>query len=152
MQTGKPIIVHMPIDSVESLEEAKLPPGAARAIVRVIANHVTEAVSHLATKDDLRLNTAALQHEMSKLATSDELTAGLEDAKRYTLLLIQATRGEIRQIREEMATKGDLQRLATATKRDLQRLEMATNRALQQVQRTLSKQIATLRAPERKKL
>jgi hypothetical protein len=43
----------MPIDSVESLEEAELPPGAARAIVRVITNHVDTAVSGLATKDDL---------------------------------------------------------------------------------------------------
>ena len=43
----------MPIDSVESLEEAELPPGAARAIVRVITNHIDTAVSGLATKDDL---------------------------------------------------------------------------------------------------
>jgi hypothetical protein len=127
----------------------------------------------LATKDDLRLTTDALQHEMKGLATRDDLNAGLEDAKQYTLLLIQATRGELRQIREEMATKTDLQRLEMATKtdlqrlematradiqrlematkRDLQRLEIATKRDLQQLQRTLSKQIATLRAPGRKK-
>jgi hypothetical protein len=133
-----------------------------------------DEAAKLATKDDLRLTTDALQHEMAKLATRDELNVGLEDAKRYTLLLIQATRGEIRQIREEMATKGDLQRLEMATKGDFQRLEMATKRDfqrlematkgelqrlekatkrdLQQLQRTLSKQIATLRAPGRKKL
>ena len=46
----------------------------------------------LAIKDDLRLTTDALHHQMAKLATRDELNAGLEDAKRYTLLLIQATR------------------------------------------------------------
>jgi hypothetical protein len=99
-----------------------------------------DEVAKLATRDDLRLTTDALQLEMAKLATTDDLNVGLEDTKRYTLLLIQATRGEIRQIREEMATKGDLQRLEMATKRDLQ-----------QLQRTLSKQIATLRAPGRKK-
>jgi len=69
MQTGKPIIVHMPIDSVESLEEAKLPPGAARAIVRVIANHVTEAVSHLATKDDLEEFKVAMKREADEFRT-----------------------------------------------------------------------------------
>jgi len=69
MQTGKPIIVHMPIDSVETLEEAKLPPGAARAIVRVIANHVTEAVSHLATKDDLEEFKVAMKREADEFRT-----------------------------------------------------------------------------------
>jgi len=69
MQTGKPIIVHMPIDSVESLEEAKLPPGAARAIVRVIANHVTEAVSHLATKDDLEEFKVAMKRDAAEFRT-----------------------------------------------------------------------------------
>ena len=100
-----------------------------------------DEVAKLATKDDLRLTTDALQLEMATLATRDDLNVGLEDAKRYTLLLIQATRGEIRQIRQEMATK-----------EDLQRLEMAMKRDLRQLQRTLSKQIATLRAPGRKKL
>jgi hypothetical protein len=108
-----------------------------------------DEVAKLATKDDLRLTTDALQLEMATLATRDDLNVGLEDAKRYTLLLIQATRGEIRQIREEMATKGDLQRLELATQRNLQRLEMAMKRDLRQLQRTLSKQIATLRAPGR---
>jgi hypothetical protein len=69
MQTRKPIIVHMPIDSVESLEEAKLPPGAARAIVRVIANHVTEAVSHLATKDDLEEFKVAMKRDADDFRT-----------------------------------------------------------------------------------
>ncbi len=69
MKTGTPMIVHMPIDSVETLEEAKLPPGAARAIVRVIAKHVTEAVSHLATKDDLEEVKVAMKRD------SDEFRA-----------------------------------------------------------------------------
>jgi len=169
--------------------EQILPPLATRQDLR-------DEVAKLATKDDLRLTADALQYEIAKLATKDELNVGLEDAKRFTLLLIQATRGEIRQIREEMATKEDLQRLETATredfqrleiatredfqrmeiantgnlqrlemttkrdlqrledatKRDLERLEIATKRHLQQFQRTLSKQIAALRAPGRKKL
>ncbi len=77
MQPGKPIIVHMPIDSVESLEEAKLPPGAARAIVRVIANHVTEAVSHLATKDDLEEFKVAMKREADEFRT--EMRQGFSD-------------------------------------------------------------------------
>jgi hypothetical protein len=94
----------------------------------------TEALQHemagLATKDELRLTTEALRHEMAKFATKEELTAGLEDAKRYTLLLIQTTRGEIRQIREEMATKGDLQRLELT-------LSNQTAALVQRLQRTL---------------
>jgi hypothetical protein len=104
-----------------------------------------EALRHeMATKDDLRLSIAALQHEMARFATKEELTAGLEDAKRYTLLLIQTTRGEIRQIREEMATKEDLQRLELT-------LSTQTAAIVQRLQRTLSKQIAALRAPGRMK-
>jgi hypothetical protein len=136
--------------------EQKLPTLATKQDLR-------DEAAKLATKDDLRLTTDALQLEMATLATRDDLNVGLEDAKRNTLLLIQATRGEIRQIREEMATKGDLQRLEMATKRDLQRMEMATKRDLQrlgmatkrdlqQLERTLSKQIATIRGPGRKKL
>ena len=108
----------------------------------------------LATKDDLRLTTDALQHEMAKLATSDGLNAGLEDAKRYTLLLIQATRGEIRQIRKEMATKGDLQELRRqmiAMNDDLRGEIVAVKGDLRGDIRTLSKQIAALGASPRKK-
>src|SRR6266850_986966 len=86
---------------------------------------IQQILPTLATRDDLRLTTEALQHEMAKLATKDELKAGLDAAQRYTLMLIQATRGEIRLIREQMATKADLQEL----------------------QRALSKQISALRAP-----
>ena len=77
MKTGTPMIVHMPIDSVETLEEAKLPPGAARAIVRVIANHVTEAVSHLATKDDLEEFKVAMKREADEFRT--EMRQGFSD-------------------------------------------------------------------------
>ena len=66
MQTGKSMIVHMPIDSVESLEDAELPPGASRAIVRVITNHVTAAVSGLASKDDLERLRAATNHRFDE--------------------------------------------------------------------------------------
>jgi hypothetical protein len=69
MKTGTPMIVHMPFDSVETLEEAKLPPGAARAIVRVIAKHVTEAVSHLATKDDLEEFKVAMKRDSDDFRT-----------------------------------------------------------------------------------
>jgi hypothetical protein len=66
----------------------------------------TTAIEHflptLATKDDLRLTTEALQHEMAKLATKDELNAGLEDAKRYALMLNEATRDDIRLVAEHM--------------------------------------------------
>ena len=66
----------------------------------------TTAIEHilptLATKDDLRLATAALQHEMARLATKDELNAGLEDAKRYTLMLNEATRDDIRLLAEHL--------------------------------------------------
>ena len=53
MPPGKTTMQIMPIDSEESLEAADLPPGAARAIVRVITGHVDAAVSNLATKDDV---------------------------------------------------------------------------------------------------
>ncbi len=43
----------------------------------------------LATRDDLRLTTEALQH-------------GLEDAKRYALMLNEATRDDIRLLAEHM--------------------------------------------------
>ena len=66
----------------------------------------------LATKDDLRLTTEALQHEMAKLATKDELNAGLEDAKRYALMLNEATRDDIRLLAEHMpAMRSQLDRI-----------------------------------------
>ena len=66
----------------------------------------------LATKDDLRLTTEALQHEMAKLATKDELNAGLDDAKRYALMLNEATRDDIRLLAEHMlAMRSQLDRI-----------------------------------------
>jgi hypothetical protein len=66
MPPGKTTMQLMPIDSAESLEAADLPPGAARAIVRVITGHVDAAVSNLAIKDEL---------ERSRLATTNEIQA-----------------------------------------------------------------------------
>jgi hypothetical protein len=60
----------MPIDSVQRLEEAELPPGAARAIVRVITNHVDTAVSGLATRDDLERLRLATKHDADELLAS----------------------------------------------------------------------------------
>ncbi len=54
----------MPIDSVETLEEAELPPGAARAIVRVITNHLARAIRGVATRDDLEKLGIEIRHEM----------------------------------------------------------------------------------------
>ena len=61
----------MPIDSAETLEAADLPPGAARAIVRVITDHIDAATSNLATKDeverlrlDLKSESQAFRSEM----------------------------------------------------------------------------------------
>jgi len=65
-----------------------------------------------ALRDDLRLTTEALQHEMAKLATKDELNAGLEDAKRYALMLNEATRDDIRLLAEHMlAMRSQLDRI-----------------------------------------
>jgi hypothetical protein len=66
----------------------------------------------LATKGDLRLTAEALQDEMAKLATKDELNAGLEDAKRYALMLNEATRDDIRLLAEHMlAMRSQLDRI-----------------------------------------
>jgi hypothetical protein len=72
VQAGRSIIVHMPMDSVESLEEAELPPVAARAIVRVITNHVTAAVSGLATKEDLERLEVAMKRDSAEFRSSME--------------------------------------------------------------------------------
>ena len=53
MPPGKTTMQLMPIDSAETLEAADLPPGAARAIVRVITDHIDAATSNLATKDEV---------------------------------------------------------------------------------------------------
>ena len=53
MPPGKTTMQLMPIDSAETLEAADLPPGAARAIVRMITDHIDAATSNLATKDEV---------------------------------------------------------------------------------------------------
>ena len=80
----------------------------------------------LATKDDLRLTTEALRHEMARfatkedlrgavatLATKEELRAAIAslatkedvtDARRYALMLNEATRDDIRLLAEHMVT------------------------------------------------
>jgi hypothetical protein len=108
-------------------EMAKL---ATKDDLRLTTETLRHEMAKFATKDDLHLTTEALQHEMARFATGDDLKAGLEDAKRYTLLLIQTTRGEIRQIREEM---------------------IALNGEVRGDIRALSNQIAALSAPSRKK-
>ena len=74
-----------------------------------------ELLATLATKEDLKgfptkedPKGFATKEDLKGFATKEDLSAGLEDARRYTLLLIQATRGEIAQVRREMATKADL--------------------------------------------
>jgi hypothetical protein len=54
----------MPIDSAETLEAADLPPGAARAIVRVITDHIDAATSNLATKDEVERLRLDLKNEI----------------------------------------------------------------------------------------
>ena len=93
-------------------------------------------VPALAMKEELRIakvmlrdELADLRQEIATLTTKEELHAGIADAKRYALLMLHTTRGEVRLLAQQMATKGDLERL----------------------QQVLSNQIAALRAPSRKK-
>ena len=77
MPPGKTTMQLMPIDSAETLEAADLAPGAARAIVRVITDHVDAATSNLATMDEverLRLDMKS-EFEKSRLATTNEIQA-----------------------------------------------------------------------------
>ena len=96
-------MVLMPIDSVQTLEEAELPPGAARAIVRVINRHVTAAVSGLATKEDLEACRAAIAE--SRAATKHDIAE-----------FQAATKHDIAESRA--ATKQDLVEFRAATKHD----------------------------------
>ncbi len=76
------------------------------------ATAIEQILPTLATKDDLRLTTEALQYEMAKLATKDELNGGLEDAKRYALMLNEMTRDDIRLVAEHMlAMRAQLDRM-----------------------------------------
>jgi DNA repair ATPase RecN len=96
----------------EMEQELKILKAQASAIERILPTLATKQdlrneVATLATREDLRLATEALQHEIAGCATKDELKHGLEDGKRYTLLLIQATRGEIRQVSQQVASLTD---------------------------------------------
>ncbi len=98
-----------------------------------------DEVAKLATRDELRLSTEALQDDLrlTTEALQHEIETGFEGAKAHADRLNEVTRGQIRLLAEQMATKEDL--------RDL-RQAMATKGDLQQVQRTLSAQIAALGA------
>ena len=66
---------------------------------------IAQILPTLATREDLR-------NEVAKLATKDELKAGLEDAKRYALMLNEATRDDIRLLAEHMlAMRSQLDRI-----------------------------------------
>ena len=107
----------MPYEMEEQLKSLNARTTAIEQFLPTLAtkHDLRDEVAKLATKDDLRLTTDALQHEMANLATRDELQAGLEmsrhelqaglgDAKRYALMLNEATRDEIRLLAEHMLT------------------------------------------------
>jgi hypothetical protein len=54
-----------------------------------------DAFAKLATKDDLR-------DAVAKLVTKEDLITGLEDARRYALMLNEATRDDIRLVAEHL--------------------------------------------------
>ena len=91
----------------------------------------TTAIEHilptLATKDDLRLTTDALQHEIE---------TGFEAAEAHADRLNEVTREQIRIVADHVA---------------LVARQMATKGDLQQLQQTLSAQIAALAARRNKK-
>ena len=107
-------------------------------------------VAKLATRDDLRLTTEALEHEIE---------AGFHQARNHTDRLNEITRAQIRLLAEQMATKEDLQdlRQQMATKTDLQ----ATKADLQELRgemrviggdvRAIAREVALLSARKRKK-
>ena len=104
MPPGKTSMQLMPIDSEESLEAADLPPGAARAIVRVISDHVDAAVSNLATKDEL---------ERLRL----DMTNGFEKSHLETETLRVATTSEFEKFRLDMTNEFEKSHLETETLR-----------------------------------
>lgn len=119
---------------------------------------IEQILPTLATREDLRLTTDALQHEIETGFQDtknqfQEAKSQFQEAKNHADRLNEITREQIRLVAEQMATKDDLAAIRgeMATKGDLQRLEMATKGNLQQLQRTLSKQIAALRAPGRQR-
>lgn len=73
------------------------------------ASEVAQYLPLLATKEDLK----AFATKEDLKATKEELTAGVEDAKRYTENLILVTRREIRQVDDKVTTMAaDVRRIA----------------------------------------
>lgn len=71
----------MPIDAIENLEQANVPPDAAKAIVKAITDHTTTAVSGLATKEDLEVLRVAAKHDFDDLRRDfDELCTATKHA------------------------------------------------------------------------
>ena len=72
------------------------------------AREVAQFLPLLATKEDLKAYATKedLREAVAKLATKEELSAGLDDAKRYTENLILATRHEIRQVDQKVDALG----------------------------------------------
>jgi hypothetical protein len=72
------------------------------------AREVAQFLPLLATKEDLKAYATKedLREAVAKLATKEELRAGLDDAKRYTENLILATRHEIRQVDQKVDALG----------------------------------------------
>ena len=91
-----------PYEMEEQLKNLDARTTAIEHILPTLATKEDLRLRTEALREDLRLTTAALQHEMAKLATKDELNAGLEDAKRYALMLNEATRDDIRLLAEHL--------------------------------------------------
>jgi hypothetical protein len=122
---------------------------------------VRDEVAKLATRDDLRLRTEGLQDDLrlTTEALQHEIEAGFDQAKSHADTLNEITRAQIRLLAEQMATKEDLQDLrqemATttdlqATKADLQELR-ADMRVIGGDVRAIARQVALLSARKRKK-
>ena len=121
--------------------------------VRTMA--IEQILPTLATKDDLRLTTDALQYEIE--TGFQEAKRQFEEAKSHADRLNEITREQIRfvamatkadlaAIRGEMATKADLQHV----RRELQGEIAALRGELRGDIRVVSKQIAALAVPRRK--
>ena len=134
----------------EMEQELTILKAQASAIERILPTLATKGdLRAYATKqdlrDELRLATEALQHEI--------LTA-MDEAKRHAVILNEATRDEIRLVAEQMATKNDLQELGrelrgemTGLKDEIRALEGNLRGDLQ----GLSKEIAAQGATRRRK-
>ena len=115
---------------------------------------IEQILPTLATRDDLRLATAALQYEMEAGFQDAKSRADRHEEQIRAITHQMVTRADLQDLRGEMvAMKGEL-RSEMATKGDLKELRgemIALNGEVRGDIRALSKQIATLRAPRRKK-